>query len=204
MIQGVLEGDDGSLRYTLPLLLRVVNANWRVGKAEHAEALAGLAGNRDVHWLLRGESLKRLTEWDVEARLDPLLESSGRFRRTRSSRAERQPWLSMKNSCRASGTTCCRLRWPWWATMKSRRLHRFWPGWPGLDPPAVKSRIEKTWREGERLEKQAALQLVSELGTPEAEALLLELMDQLQEKTLDPAIQPGCCGGLQGFESSRD
>ena len=71
--QEVLKGDDGSLRFTLPLILRVVNANWRVGKAGHAEALAGLAGNREVHWLLRGESLRRLTEWDVDAVLDPLL-----------------------------------------------------------------------------------------------------------------------------------
>ena len=58
-----------------------------------------------------------------------------------------------------------------------------------LDPPAVTSRIEKTLREGETLEKQAALELVSKLGTSETNALLLELMEQLQETTLDPAIQ---------------
>ncbi len=185
----MLEGDDGSLRYTLPLLLRVVNANWRVGKAEHAEALAGLAGNRDVHWLLRGESLKRLTEWDVEARLDPLL---GVFRPFSSNPLEpgRKAALAVYEGLLQSERDDLLQ-----ATMALVGHYEIKEAAPvlarlaRLDPPAVKSRIEKTLREGERLEKQAALQLVSELGTPEAEALLLELMDQLQEKTLDPAIQ---------------
>ena len=235
---GVLEGDDGSLRYTLPLLLRVVNANWRVGKAEHAEALAGLAGNREAHWLLRGESLKRLTEWDVDARLDPLLGvyrpfSSNPLEPGRKAalavyegllQSERDDLLQATMALvghyeiKEAAPVLARL-----ARLEERSdpirsaalesltdiggataletvresLDSPSPRLRGvalkmlarLDPPAVKSRIEKTLREGERLEKQAALQLVSELGTPETQALLLELMDQLQEKTLDSAIQ---------------
>ena len=236
--QEVLAADDGSLRFTLPLLLRAVSANWRVGKSQHAEALAGLAGNREVHWLLRGESLRRLTEWDGDAVLDPLLGVYRPFS-AHSAAAGRQAALTVYEGLLQSerddllqatmalvghyeiqeaapalarlarleersepirsaalesltdigGTAALeavresldspspRLR-----GVALRMLAR-------LDPPAVTSRIENTLREGETLEKQAALELVSKLGTSETNALLLELMEQLQEKTLDPAIQ---------------
>ena len=236
--QEVLAGDDGSLRFTLPLLLRVVNANWRVGKSEHAQALTGLAGNREVHWLLRGESLRRLTQWDGDAVLDPLLgvyrpfssnparpareaavalyerllegeredllgatmalvghyeidQAAPALVRLARSREKGEPIRSaalealsdiggptaLETVLESLDSPSSRLR-----AVALRMLAR-------LDPSAVTSRIEKTLREGEMLEKQAALELLSELGTTETQALLLVLMEELQEKTLDPAIQ---------------
>ena len=236
--QALLQSDDGSLRYTIPLILRVVNANWRVGKPQHAEALAGLARSREVHWLFRGESLRRLAQWDGDAVLDPLLgvyrpfaahprapgrraaltvyegllksdrddllqatmalvghyeikEAAAALARLAGLETRSEPIRSaaLESLTDIGGTAALeavresldspspRLR-----GVALRMLAR-------LDPPAVTSRIERTLREGETLEKQAALELVSKLGTPETNALLLELMEELQEKTLDPAIQ---------------
>ena len=236
--QEVLAGDDGSLRFTLPLLLRVVNANWRVGNQAQAAALAKLAGNRQAHWLVRGEALWRLAEWDAAARLDPLL---GVYRPFASNpmepgrgaglalyeqllKSERDDLLSATMALvghyeiKEAAPALARLAREEERDEEIRRaalgsltdiggataletvlesLDSPSPRLRGvalrmlarLDPPAVTSRIEKTLREGETVEKQAALELASELGTSETDTLLLELMEQLQEKTLDAAIQ---------------
>jgi quinoprotein glucose dehydrogenase len=46
-----------------PLLRRVLNANFRLGEAEHASALAGLAGRNDVPESIRAEALQALGQW---------------------------------------------------------------------------------------------------------------------------------------------
>jgi quinoprotein glucose dehydrogenase len=47
----------------LPLLRRVANANFRIGEAENARALADLAGRSELRQPIRVEALKMLGEW---------------------------------------------------------------------------------------------------------------------------------------------
>jgi quinoprotein glucose dehydrogenase len=46
-----------------PLLYRVLNAHFRLGKEENARALAAMAARQDVPWAVRVEALRELGDW---------------------------------------------------------------------------------------------------------------------------------------------
>jgi len=58
---------------TLPLGYRVLNANFRLGKKENAEAVAAFAGRADATEELRIEALKELADWTKPAGRDRVM-----------------------------------------------------------------------------------------------------------------------------------
>jgi quinoprotein glucose dehydrogenase len=53
-----------------PALLRALNANFRLGKAENAAAVAHFAGSSDAPEILRVEALQELAQWDQPRGID--------------------------------------------------------------------------------------------------------------------------------------
>jgi quinoprotein glucose dehydrogenase len=58
---------------SLPLGYRVLNANFRLGKKENAEAVAAFAGRADATEVLRIEALKELADWTKPAGRDRVM-----------------------------------------------------------------------------------------------------------------------------------
>lgn len=64
---------DTPIDHLTPMLLRVVNANFRVGTPEAARRLASLAQNRDLPELIRTEALFALGTWAAPAARDRIV-----------------------------------------------------------------------------------------------------------------------------------